>query len=89
MFHGCIIINVLIFILPMHSIYMYFMQSESTLWKLKFFVQDVFEAQGKSAATEANNNNSKSNANNQASNKRKRETTDALAKTSQKKSKKP
>nr|GMD77277.1 transcription factor GTE1-like [Ipomoea batatas] len=64
-------------------------QPDSTLWKLKFFVQDVFEAQGKSAASEANNNNSKSNANNQASNKRKRETTDALAKTSQKKSKKP
>nr|GMD80317.1 transcription factor GTE1-like [Ipomoea batatas] len=64
-------------------------QPDSTLWKLKFFVQDVFEAQGKSAATEANNNNSKGNTNNQASNKRKRETTDALAKTSQKKSKKP
>ncbi|XP_031096697.1 transcription factor GTE6-like [Ipomoea triloba] len=64
-------------------------QPDSTLWKLKFFVQDVFEAQGKSAATEANNNNSKGNANNQASNKRKREATDALAKTSQKKSKKP
>ncbi|XP_019180712.1 PREDICTED: transcription factor GTE6-like isoform X1 [Ipomoea nil] len=64
-------------------------QTDSTLWKLKFFVQDVFEAQGKSAAMEANNNNSKGNANNQATNKRKRETTDALAKASQKKSKKP
>lgn len=65
-------------------------QSESTLWKLKFFVQDVFEAQGKAGATEGtNNNNNKSNNNNQASNKRKRETNDALVKASQKKCKKP
>ncbi|VFQ58447.1 unnamed protein product [Cuscuta campestris] len=63
-------------------------QSESTLWKLKFFVQDVFEAQGKAGATEGTNNN-KSNNNNQASNKRKRETNDALVKASQKKCKKP
>ncbi|CAH9121849.1 unnamed protein product [Cuscuta epithymum] len=63
-------------------------QSESTLWKLKFFVQDVLEAQGKiTGATEANNN--KSNTVNQANNKRKRETNEALVKTSQKKCKKP
>ncbi|XP_060179105.1 transcription factor GTE1-like isoform X2 [Lycium barbarum] len=62
-------------------------QSESTLWKLKFFVQDVLHAQGKSPASIGANNNNNSNLLN--NNKRRREICDALAKSSQKRSKKP
>ncbi|XP_055813735.1 transcription factor GTE1-like [Solanum dulcamara] len=63
-------------------------QSESTLWKLKFFVQDVLHAQGKSPVSiKANNTNTSNLLNN--NNKRRREICDALAKSSQKKSKKP
>lgn len=59
------------------------MQSESTLWRLKFFVKDALEVQGKSAASTGGNNNNNHN------NKRKREICDAIAKTAKKKSKKP
>ncbi|KAA8539306.1 hypothetical protein F0562_025998 [Nyssa sinensis] len=59
-------------------------QSESTLLKLKFFVKDALQLQGKSSASMGGNNNSPNN-NNNNNNKRKREICDALAKTSQKK----
>lgn len=62
-------------------------QSESTLWKLKFFVQDVLHAQGKSPASIVPNNINNNNLLN--NNKRRREICDALAKSSQKRSKKP
>ncbi|KAJ8530645.1 hypothetical protein K7X08_023526 [Anisodus acutangulus] len=63
-------------------------QSESTLWKLKFFVQDVLHAQGKCPASiGANNVNNSTLLNN--NNKRRREICDALAKSSQKRSRKP
>ncbi|KAJ8547211.1 hypothetical protein K7X08_010797 [Anisodus acutangulus] len=61
-------------------------QSESTLWKLKFFVQDVLHAQGKSPANIGANNTNNSNLLN---NNRRREICDALAKSSQKRSRKP
>ncbi|KAH0637307.1 hypothetical protein KY289_037222 [Solanum tuberosum] len=65
-------------------------QSESTLWKLKFFVQDVLHAQGKSPASVKTNNVNTSNLlNNNNNNKRRREIYDVLAKSSQKRSKKP
>ncbi|XP_019070990.1 transcription factor GTE6-like isoform X1 [Solanum lycopersicum] len=65
-------------------------QSESTLWKLKFFVQDVLHTQGKSPVSVKTNNINTSNLlNNNNNNKRRREFYDALAKSSQKKSKKP
>lgn len=51
-------------------------QSESTLWRLKFFVKSALEVQAKSAAVKGNDN------------KRKREICDALAKTAKKRSKK-
>ncbi|XP_031279840.1 transcription factor GTE1 [Pistacia vera] len=70
-------------------------QSESTLWRLKFFVKDALEIQNKSAASTGgnndsnkNNNNNNSN-NNNSNNKRKKEICDAIAKTAKKKSKKP
>ncbi|XVE99357.1 hypothetical protein REPUB_Repub03eG0191100 [Reevesia pubescens] len=56
-------------------------QSESTLWRLKFFVKDAMEGRGKSAASTGGNNNN--------NNKRKKEICDAIAKTAKKKSKKP
>ncbi|KAL3507604.1 hypothetical protein ACH5RR_032986 [Cinchona calisaya] len=65
-------------------------QSESTLWKLKLFVKDTLQS-GKSPAsvggTTNNTNNTTSN-NQNNNNKRKREICVALAKTSQKKTKK-
>ncbi|XP_062155802.1 transcription factor GTE1 isoform X2 [Alnus glutinosa] len=66
-------------------------QSESTLWRLKFFVKDALEVQGKSSAITAGlNNNSNDNNNNiNHNNKRKREICDAIAKTAKKKIKKP
>ncbi|KAH7844063.1 hypothetical protein Vadar_023808 [Vaccinium darrowii] len=57
-------------------------QSESTLWRLKFFVKEALQFQGKSAASTGDTNHNNDN------NKRKREICDALAKTSQKRSKK-
>uniref|UniRef100_A0A6N2LT09 Bromo domain-containing protein n=1 Tax=Salix viminalis TaxID=40686 RepID=A0A6N2LT09_SALVM len=67
-------------------------QSESTLWRLKFFVKDALEVQGKSAASaggQNNNNTPGNNNNNNNNNKRKREIYDAIAKTAKKRSKKP
>ncbi|CAN1130211.1 Transcription factor GTE1 [Linum perenne] len=66
-------------------------QSESTLWRLKFFVRDALEAQGKAAAasTGGNNNNDEKNTNTNSNNKRKREICDDIAKTGKKRSKKP
>ncbi|KAK4732595.1 hypothetical protein R3W88_025583 [Solanum pinnatisectum] len=65
-------------------------QSESTLWKLKFFVQDVLHSQGKSPASVKTNNVNTSNLlNSNNNNKRRREIYDVLAKSSQKRSKKP
>ncbi|KAG8370449.1 hypothetical protein BUALT_Bualt14G0118100 [Buddleja alternifolia] len=60
--------------------------SESTLWKLKFFVKDTLQAQMKSSPSTGGNTNGENNQN--SNNRRKREICDALAKTSQKKSKK-
>lgn len=60
-------------------------QSESTLWKLKFFVKDLLQGQRKSpTSTGGNNNNNNSN-----QTKRKREVNDVQAKPPQKKNKKP
>ncbi|KAL0414281.1 UNVERIFIED_CONTAM: Transcription factor GTE1, partial [Sesamum radiatum] len=61
-------------------------QSESTLWKLKFFVKDTLQGQIKSSPSTGGNNIGENNQN--SNNRRKREICDALAKTSQKKSKK-
>ncbi|KAM7485394.1 hypothetical protein LguiA_001403 [Lonicera macranthoides] len=61
-------------------------QSESTLWKLKFFVKDALQVQSKSSPTMGGNNNNHQQKNNNS--KRKREICDALAKTSQKRIKK-
>ncbi|TYH19852.1 hypothetical protein ES288_A05G384700v1 [Gossypium darwinii] len=55
-------------------------QSESTLWRLKFFVKDALELQSKSAMSTGGNNNNYNN-------KRKKEICDAIAKTAKKKSK--
>lgn len=66
-------------------------QSESTLWRLKVFVKDTLEVQGKSPVNTgglSNNNNNDTN-NNNNNNKRKREICDAIARTAKKKSKKP
>lgn len=71
---------------------------ESTLWRLKFFVKDALEVQGKSSVstgvTVPPNNNTTTTVittnNNNNNNKRKREICDALAKSSaKKKTKKP
>ncbi|KAK1413644.1 hypothetical protein QVD17_35420 [Tagetes erecta] len=63
-------------------------QSESTLWKLKFFVKDLLHGQGKSPTSNGGNTTT-TTINNSNQNKRKRETNDAPAKPSQKKNKKP
>lgn len=73
------------------------MQSESTLWRLKFFVKDALEVQGKtSLSTGGDNNNTNNlsknknnNSNGNRINKRKREICDAIAKSAKKRSKKP
>ncbi|KAF3433908.1 hypothetical protein FNV43_RR25011 [Rhamnella rubrinervis] len=73
-------------------------QSESTLWRLKFFVKEALEVQGKTSAGlggNVNNNNNTNNPsnnnknNNNINNKRNREICDAIAKTVKKKSRKP
>ncbi|XP_044507493.1 transcription factor GTE1-like isoform X2 [Mangifera indica] len=70
-------------------------QSESTLWRLKFFVKDALESQGKSAASiggnnnDSNRNNNNHSNNNNSNNKRKKEICAAIAKTAKKKSKRP
>ncbi|CAA0825310.1 Transcription factor GTE1 [Striga hermonthica] len=65
-------------------------QSESTLWRLKFFVKDALKARNK---IEINNMDAAVNApdeqNNNIISKRKREICDALAKTAKKRKKKP
>ncbi|XP_042059266.1 transcription factor GTE6-like [Salvia splendens] len=62
-------------------------QSESTLWKLKFFVKATLPLQMKSSTSTRGNNNGDNNQN--CNNKRKRDVPESLAKTAQKKSKKP
>lgn len=66
---------------------LFLLQSESTLWRLKFFVKDALKSQGNN-----NNNNNDNNKNNNSSgtnnNKRKREICDAIAKTAKKKKQK-
>ncbi|KAF4371948.1 hypothetical protein F8388_000115 [Cannabis sativa] len=76
-------------------------QTESTLWRLKFFVKDALEIQGKSScsASLGGNNNSMGNANNNNNDndininnnniKRKREISNAIAKAVKRNSKKP
>ena len=73
------------------------LQTESTLWRLKFFVKDTLEVQAKSSTSIGANNNdntnnhnsgNKTNKLNNANNKRKREICNAIAKTN-KKNKKP
>ncbi|KAH6809032.1 hypothetical protein C2S51_026815 [Perilla frutescens var. frutescens] len=61
-------------------------QSESTLWKLKFFVKDTLQSQMKSSTSTGGNNNGENNQN--CNNKRKRDIPENLAKTVQRKSKK-
>lgn len=56
------------------------MQSESTLWRLNFFVKDALEVQGKNSGSMDGDENQ--------NNKRKRDPCDAIAKTSKKKTKK-
>lgn len=59
-------------------------QSESTLWRLKFFVKDILKEQPGGSSKDANNNISSPNAADNyhnISSKHKRETCDALAKT--------
>ncbi|KAL1562143.1 transcription factor GTE6-like isoform X1 [Salvia divinorum] len=62
-------------------------QSESTLWKLKFFVKDTLPLHMKSSTSTGGNNNGDNNQN--CNNKRKRDVPESLAKTAQKKGKKP
>ncbi|GMJ09513.1 IMBIBITION-INDUCIBLE 1, GLOBAL TRANSCRIPTION FACTOR GROUP E1 [Hibiscus trionum] len=57
-------------------------QSESTLWRLNFFVKDALGSRGKSAMSTGGNNYNNNN------NKRKKEICDAIAKMAKKKSKK-
>lgn len=56
------------------------MQSESTLWRLHFFVKGTLEVQGKNSGSIGGDENQ---------NRRKRELCDATAKASKKKTKKP
>ncbi|KAL8129091.1 hypothetical protein V2J09_018246 [Rumex salicifolius] len=60
-------------------------QSETTLWRLKFFVKGALQAQGKPSASAGGNGNDNDNRNNS---KRKREISDALVRTAKKRSKK-
>ncbi|XP_076896484.1 transcription factor GTE6-like [Bidens hawaiensis] len=63
-------------------------QSEATLWKLKFFVKDLLQSQGKSPTSIGGTATNTTTTNNNQT-KRKRETNDGPAKPTQKKSKKP
>ncbi|RVW67407.1 Transcription factor GTE1 [Vitis vinifera] len=67
-------------------------QRESTLWRLKFFVKDALEIQGKSSASMGGNNTATTTNNNHPTtnnnSKRKKEICDAIAKTAKKKNKK-
>ncbi|XP_047949151.1 transcription factor GTE6 [Salvia hispanica] len=62
-------------------------QSESTLWRLRFFVKDTLQLQMKSSTSTGGNNNGDNNQN--CNNKRKRDIPESVAKTAPKKSKKP
>lgn len=64
---------------------LFLLQSESTLWRLKFFVKDALKCQGNNNNNDNNKNNNNSATNN---NKRKREICDAIAKTAKKKKQK-
>ncbi|KAK4356022.1 hypothetical protein RND71_024993 [Anisodus tanguticus] len=67
-------------------------QSELTLWRLKFFVKDALEVQGKSSSKGDNSNSANlaaTNPNNSAASKRKKEICDALVKKARKRNKKP
>ncbi|KAG8390630.1 hypothetical protein BUALT_Bualt01G0103500 [Buddleja alternifolia] len=68
-------------------------QSESTLWRLKFFVKDVLKGQCKSSNKDDNNNTISPNAadkhDDNIVSKRKREICDALAKTAKRRKKRP
>ncbi|MCD7461179.1 hypothetical protein HAX54_045444 [Datura stramonium] len=67
-------------------------QSELTLWRLKFFVKDALEVQGKSSSKGDNRNSvnvAVTNPNISAASKRKREICDALVKNAKKRIKKP
>lgn len=61
---------------------MFLKQTESTLWRLKLFVKEALEVQGKNSGSMGGNENHNNN-------KRKREICDAIAKNSKKKIKKP
>ncbi|XP_021723253.1 transcription factor GTE1-like [Chenopodium quinoa] len=66
-------------------------QSESTLWRLKFFVRDALQSQDSLGGNNNNDNNENNNNNvnsiNNNNSKRRRETCDALAKTAKKRKK--
>ncbi|KAH6801682.1 hypothetical protein C2S51_033128 [Perilla frutescens var. frutescens] len=68
-------------------------QSESTLWRLKFFVKDILKNRPKSSSKDGNNNvtspDAADNHDNNIVYKRKREICDALAKTAKKRKKRP
>ncbi|XP_070681853.1 transcription factor GTE1-like [Malus domestica] len=72
-------------------------QTQSTLWRLKVFVKDAIQVQGKSPASMVSNTNTNNNSGNNKTNhnisnaitRRKREISDAIVKTTKKKSKKP
>ncbi|XP_055835136.1 transcription factor GTE6-like isoform X2 [Solanum dulcamara] len=67
-------------------------QSELTLWRLKFFVKDALEVQGKSSSKGDNSksaNVAATNPNISAASKRKREICDALVKNAKKRNKNP
>ncbi|KAL7144994.1 hypothetical protein ABFS83_07G049100 [Erythranthe nasuta] len=63
-------------------------QSESTLWKLKFFVKDTLQTQMKNASNTGANNNNNGENNQNGNNKKRREICDGLAKTPPKRTKK-
>ncbi|KAF8021890.1 hypothetical protein BT93_G2125 [Corymbia citriodora subsp. variegata] len=71
-------------------------QSESTLWKLKFFVKSALEVQGRGSTVidvdsnqDRSNNNNGNNNNNNSNKKRKKEICKALTKTAKKRCLKP
>lgn len=65
------------------SILCFLKQSDSTLWRLKFFVKEALENHGKNLGSIGGSNE------NNANNKRRKDICDAIAKTSKKKTKKP
>ena len=62
---------------------MFLKQSDSTLWRLKFFAKDALENQSKNSGSIGDGNNENHN-----TNKRRKEICDAIARTSRKKAKK-